>query len=120
MTSLRERLEAKSLERTVLTVRGERFCIAELSRSERSRLIASTRDKTGKSNNDKLEGVLLSACVLDDTEQTIYSSDEWQKWDALGAGITGPLFAEVMRLNGLDNDDVGREVKNSDTTESSS
>ena len=118
MTSLRERLEAKKLEQIEVTIRGERFTVIELDRAERSRTFAECRDKTGKSNWQKLEGVMLSKCVRDsETGGEVYSVDEWSAWDKLGSGMTGPLFGEIMRLNGLDDQDVGREVKNSDTTE---
>jgi len=117
MTTLRERLEAKTLEQIVITIRGERFTVVELDRAERARMFADCRDKQGKVKTELLEGTMLSRCVRDpDTDTEIYSAAEWEKWDAVGSGITGPLFAEVMRQNGLDNDDVGREIKNSDTT----
>ena len=119
MSSLRERLEAKPLEQTVLIIRGEKFAVNEIDRAERSRILASCTDKHGVRDYQKLEGVLLSRCVRDHVaDAEIYSVDEWSKWDALGSGITGPLMAEVMRHNGLDSDDVGREVKNSETTTS--
>jgi len=116
--SLRERLEAKKLEQSEITIRGERFTVLELDRAERSRTFAECRDKSGKSNWAKLEGVMLSKCVREpETSAAVYGPDEWQAWDKLGSGMTGPLFGEIMRLNGLDDQDVGREVKNSDTTE---
>lgn len=118
--SLRERLEAKGLERSTITVRNEKFVVLELDRAERSRIFADCRDKAGKSNFPKLEGVLLSRCVIDPEDETpVYPVEQWRDWDKLGSGYTGPLFGEVMRLNGLDDQDVGRELKNSDTTDSS-
>lgn len=117
--SLRERLEAKPLQESFLTVRGEKFLVGELDGATRARLLADCRSKSGKLDSQKLEGVLLSACVKDpDDGLNLYSVDEWEKWDKLGSGFRGPLMAEVMRLNGLDDDDVGRELKNSDTTTS--
>ena len=119
MSSLRERLEAKPLQQIVVTVRGERFTVVEIDRAERSRISAACVDKHGKRDFEMLEGMLLSRCVRDpDTDTEVYSVEEWSKWNALGSGTTGPLMAEVMKLNGLDNEDVGREVKNSDTTTS--
>lgn len=117
MSSLRERLEATPLQQTILTIRNERFTVSEIDRAERARIVADCNDKHGKRDFLKLEGVLLSRCVSDAINgDPIYSVDEWQMWDRLGSGLTGPLMSEVMRHNGLDNEDVGREVKNSDTT----
>lgn len=118
MSSLRDRLEARSPEESLLTIRGERFKITELPKGKRAEVIARHRDKDGKIS-PTLDGEMLSSCVFDpESGCAIYSVDESAKWDALGSGFTGPLMAEVMKLNGLDNDDVGREVKKSETVES--
>ena len=115
--SLRQRLQSAAPPETIITVLGERFSVRGLSRSRRSDVFAACRDADGKSDFKRLEGVMLSACVRDPSDGSeIYSEDEWQQWDQLPAGITGPLVAEIMRLNGMDEDDVGREVKNFGTT----
>lgn len=118
-SSLRERLEARQPETSVLTVRGERFSIHELSKGLRAEVIARHRDSKGRLQ-PSLDGEFLSRCVRDpDSDVAIYSVEESAKWDELGSGFTGPLMAEVMRLNGLDDEDVGREVKKSEAAESS-
>lgn len=120
MSSLRERLEARGLEESTLTIRGERFRVVELDKGDRLDLLAACRDGKGLIDNRKLENVFLSACVKDpDSGETVYGQDESHLWDHRGAGFTGPLMAEIMRLNGLDNDDVGREVKKSEPAGSS-
>ena len=117
--SLRERLQAKGLPESTITVSGEKFLIVGLSRSSRSSLFASCKKADGKSDVNKLESMLLSKCVLDpESREQVFGVDECSQWDGLPASITGPLMAEIMKLNGLDDDDVGREVKNSDTTAS--
>lgn len=119
MTSLRERLEAKPLQQSIITIQGERFSVVEIDRAERARKFADCTTPKGDRDFVKLEGVMLSRCVSDpEADESVYSEDEWKKWDTLGSSFTGPLMAEVMRLNGMDNQDVGREVKNSDTTTS--
>ena len=115
--SLRERLLKKIPPETVLTISGEKFLVKGLSRSRRADVLASHRKNDGKIDGPKLEGVLMSLCVCDpDSGCAIFNEDEWQSWDSLPAAITGPLVAEIMRTSGMDDDDVGREVKNSDTT----
>lgn len=117
--SLRERLESRSFEETVLVIRGERFLVRELDRATISRLYADCYSKNGSLDKSRLECMLLCKSIFDPELMTpVYEADDWQKWDSIGRGFTGPLFSEVMRLSGLDNDDVGREVKNSDTTTS--
>lgn len=118
--SLRDRLEKKKLPESIITVLDERFLVKGLKRSKRSEVFASCRKADGKMDNPKTEGVFMSLCVCDaETGEPVYTEAEWQKWDELPAGITGPLVAEIMRLNGMDDEDVGREVKNSDSTDKS-
>jgi len=115
MSNLRERLEKRSNPETVLTIDGERFLVVGLSRSERARQFAKCRDKSGKVNTERIEGEMLCLCVRDpDTREQVFT--DWSAWDNLPAQITGPLMAEIMQINGMDKDDVGREVKNSDAT----
>lgn len=114
---LRERLAKVGLPQTVLTVMGEKLLVKGLTRTRRAEVLASATNAKGKVDSQKVEGLLLSECVFDnDTGEPVYSAAEWQAWGELPAAITGPLFGEVMKLNGLDNDDVGREVKNSEPT----
>src|SRR5690606_23453720 len=93
MSSLRERLEARGLEHSFLTIRGERFKDLEIPKGERTEIIASHRDEKGKLQ-PTLDGALLSRCVRDGSGAEIYSSSESGKWDELGSGFVGPLFAE--------------------------
>lgn len=118
--SLRERLAAKPLPETIITVAGERLVVKGLTRSKRSEIFASCRKADGKMDTRKIEGAMMSACVCDpDSGEKVFAESEWEQWDNVSAAITGPLVAEIMKLNGMDDDDVGREVKNSDTTASS-
>lgn len=118
MSSLRERLEQRGQEKSVLTIRGERFKVIELPKGQRAEVIARNRNSKG-GIMPTLDAEMLSLCVLDpETDAPIYPVEESASWEQVGSGFTGPLMAEVMRLNGLDNDDVGREVKKSETAES--
>ena len=117
MSSLRERLEARGPEHSFLTIRGERFKVMEIPRGERAEIIAAHCDSKGKVL-PTLDCALMSRCVRDEDGGEIYSPSEVEKWDDLGSGFVGPLMGEVMRLNGLDTDDVGREVKKSEAAES--
>ena len=115
--SLRERLEKKKLRETVLTIDGDAFLVKELSKSQRADMLAACRDANGKADPNKIENAFLCVCVCDpDSGVAVFDVSEKDAWNAVGSGITGPLFAEVMKLNGMDNDDVGRAVKNSETT----
>lgn len=117
--SLKERLAKKSAPESVLTILDERFLVVGLSRTERAELFEKCTLKDGKRDFKRLEGVALSTCVKDpDSRQSVYTVEEWQKWDNLPSAFTGPLVAEVMRLNGMDDADVGREVKNSGSADS--
>lgn len=118
MSNLRERLEKRALEESVVTIRGERFRVVELPKSQRAEVLARNRTKEGKFKPG-LDAEFLSLCVSEPgTNEPVYPVEESAKWDTLGSGFTGPLMAEVMKLNGMDDDDVGRERKNSEATES--
>lgn len=119
--SLRERLKAKRAADVEITVGGERFLVLGKSRSERDAVYSAIRAKAskagGKLDSYEVEGRLLSAMVRDaETGESIFGDDEWKEWDSVPATITGALMAEVMRANGFDGEDVGREVKNSEAT----
>ena len=119
--SLRERLKAKRAADVQITVDGERFLVLGMSRSARnevySRIRATAQKTGGKLDSYEVEGRLLSAMVRDaESGEAIFSEDEWKEWDSVPATITGALIAEVMRVNGFDDEDVGREVKNSEAT----
>lgn len=119
MSSLRERLEKRGREESIVTIRDERFKVIELPKSQRAEVLAANRDAKGKMSKS-LDATFLSLCVLDpESGEPVYSSEESAGWESLGSGFTGPLMAEVMRLNGMDDSDVGREVKKSETAESS-
>lgn len=119
--SLRERLKAKRVAEEQVEVDGERFLVIGMSRLARhdiySRIHAAAQKEGGKLDNYEVEGRLLSVAVRDaETGEPIFADDEWKEWDSVPATITGPLVAAVMRANGFDNEDVGREVKNSEAT----
>jgi hypothetical protein len=120
MSSLRDELLSEPLIKRRVVIRGKQFTILEADDGELGRLMASCRKADGKwIAEDMVDCKLLSRCVKDAEEKDIFGLDEWKEWRRLGRGWTGPLRREVMSLNGLDNDDVGIEVKNSDTTTSS-
>lgn len=118
MSSLRERLRTIEKPESTLTIRGEKFLVVGLTRTHRAEVFAACRKADGKADTAKMEGVLLSSCVRDpESREELFSPDDWRSWDDLPAAITGPLVAEILSLNGMDNDDIGREVKNSGTTD---
>jgi hypothetical protein len=116
--SLRDKLKGIKPTQVEITVCGTKFLVVGLSKTKRAEVYASV-SKPGKSiDADQMENAFLSECVVDpDTQQPVFSREESSEWGGVPAQITGPLFGEVMRLNGLDNDDVGRKVKNSDATD---
>jgi hypothetical protein len=116
--SLRERLKAIKPTQVEVTVCGTKFLVVGLSKTKRAEVYASV-SKPGKAiDADQMENAFLSECVVDpESQQPVFARDESEEWGAIPAQITGPLFSEVMRINGLDNDDVGRKVKNSDATD---
>ena len=118
MSDLKSRLEAMRPPESRITVMGETFVVSGMSRSERSRMFADHRKKDGSVDGPSLEGALLCRCVCD-ADGCPVCSDSPSWWDNLPAAITAPLIQEIMRMNGMDDEDVGREAKNSEATDGS-
>lgn len=114
MSNLRERVKQLQARTSDIEVDGLQYCVQGMSRSRRERLFSKHRKGGGKIDNYSLEGDLLCECVKDpETGEAVF--DDPAEWDEVPSSTTGPLFSEVMKNNGMDRDDVGQEVKNSDT-----
>jgi len=117
---LGEKLKAIKPAESVVTIDGNRYRVVGLLASKKADLLAAARDKKGTFVPGKADGLFLSSCVRDDDSgEQFFSEDEWQEWGSVPGSITGPLMAECMRVCGVDNEDVGREVKNLNTTQGS-
>lgn len=117
---LGDQLKAIKLPETVLTIEGRRYRVKGLSTSKANDLLAESRDKKGSFIRGKADFLFLSACVSDDeTGEAFFSEAEWAEWGDVPKGVTAPLMSECMRICKIDEQDVGREVKNLDTTTSS-
>lgn len=115
--SLREKVLARKPKTETVTVEGDDYLIVGKSKRDRGALFAKARRKDGTVNGDKLESLLLTACVHDpSTKEPVFTEAESASWDGVDAGLTGPLFAHVMRVCGMDKQDLG--PKDSDSTES--
>jgi hypothetical protein len=114
---LGEKLKALKPAESVITIDGNRYRVVGLLGSKKADLLSQSRDKKGSFIPGKADGLFLSACVRDEESgEQFFSEDEWAEWGSVPGSITGPLMAECMKVCGVDNDDVGREVKNSVTT----
>lgn len=115
--SLRDRLKEKSTLTELVEVGGESFELRGMTKRARGALFAKSRRKDGSVDGDKLEALLLSACVCDpESHQPVYGEAEAREWDSVSSHITGPLMTGVMRVCGMDKTDLG--PKDSDTIES--
>lgn len=113
--SLRDKLLSAKPKEVLVTADGLDFLVVGLTKTERSTLFFDAKGQSKNIDPGKVENAFLTQCVLDpDSREQVMAGEEW---DALPASITGALFAEVMRLNGLDNEDVGRVVKKSEATD---
>lgn len=113
---LAEKLKAKKCGKARTQVDGHQFEVLELSRRERSELQSKCRDKTsGRLDTNRLEGELLTRCVLD-PESGKQVFERYNEWDDVPAAITGPLVAAVMKANGFDEADLGKPEQEQDDT----
>lgn len=115
MSKLREKLKLKKCPSRRVTVEGETFVVTGLSLAAVGRLTASCRNSVGKLNGERLDAVLLAACVSDPDDGSTMTAEEWPE---IPRAITGPLMSVVMKLCGLDKDDVQLGPNDSGSTES--
>ena len=112
--NLSERLRSKKPKVERVLVDGDIYLVSSKSKLERGRLFARSKKKDGSINSDMLESLMLEACVTteDGTNAPV------QDWDMAPSYVTGPLINAIMSVNGMDKDDLGRDPKDLDSTES--
>jgi len=112
--SLSEKLKKKSVKSESVIVDGDTYVVTGKSRRDRAVLMQRSRKKDGALNTDKLESLMLEACVADADGSTATAAD----WDAAPSHITGPLISKIMSVCGMDKDDFEADPKDCDSTES--
>jgi len=115
MSSLRERLKAKTLREKRVTVDGDEYLVRELGRTEKNKL-ESRCSKNGEFDADRYEAEHLCSCVFDPETNDLVEPD-YSGWAGVPTRITDPLFAACMEVRG---NEVKKTTiaKNSDATES--
>jgi|GEM_PF-2792545 len=114
--SLSEKLRKKKVPQEIVTIDGERYSVRGLSLNDTASVLAKCRKgKDQKLDGDKFDRTLLASCVCDPDDASTATADEWGE---APRSVTGPLMGVVMNLCGLDKDDVQRDPKDSDSTES--
>jgi hypothetical protein len=117
MSELGQRLKSMAVPTVDVTIGGERFLLKGMQRIARSQIFADAKTKSGEFDSRKAEGLLLSHCVRDpQTGEAVLPN--WEEWDEVPAMVTGPLINQLMKINGMDNDDLGKQEKNSEATSS--
>lgn len=111
--SLSDRLKKRSCPSEVVTIDGERFRVTGLSLNATAAITAKSRKKDGKLDGEKMDRLLLEACVSDTDDGSSLTAEEWGQQPR---AFTGPLMSEVMRLCGMDKDDIDRDPKDSGST----
>lgn len=113
--SLKDRVLAKKPKTETVTVDGDDFLIVGKSKRDRGALFAKARKRDGQIDGDRLESVMLTACVCDpETKEPLF--DDFKAWDLVDSGVVGPLLSHVMRICGMDKQDL--DPKGCDSTES--
>lgn len=114
MSSLADRLKKKSVKQEWVTVEGDKYQVQGLTKRARGECFAKSRSKKdGRLDNERLESMLLAECVCDEAGEKAPGS----VWEDVPSHITGRLMSVVMRVCGLDADDLS-DPKDSAETES--
>ena len=114
MTTLAERLKAKTAKEKTVEIDGDNYLIRSIGRIDKINLIERC-SKKGKVDESRFEAEYLAACVFDpDTGQQV--EKDWNEWN-IPAYIADTLVEAVMEVNGLKPNKVD-VAKKSEATES--
>ena len=115
--SLKEWITTQPVKVEQFEIDGQKFEARGLKKSQRGVLFAEARKADGSVNGDKLEDLILTACIFDpETQAPVFTEAEAREWRKVPAHITGPAFAKAMSVCGMDKQDVG-SPKDSDSIE---
>lgn len=114
--SLSEKLKKVELKSEIVSVQGIRFKCCGKSLLDGGEISAKASRKKIK-RPGYLDACWLEACVEDPDDGSTMTAEQWM---GQPKAITGPLISVVMQLNGLDDEDLDRDPKDSGTTETGS
>lgn len=112
---LSEKIKKKACPSEIVTVLGDTYLVTGKSLNDAAAITAKARQKDGKLNGEKLDRMLLEACVSDPEDKSTMTADEWGQ---APRAITGPLMTVIMSLCGFDREDLERSPKDSSSTAS--
>lgn len=110
--SLSDKLKKITCPSEVVTVAGIKFLCTGKSLLDGGEITAKASKKKVKKAG-YLDACWLAECVEDADDHSKLTPEEWM---AQPRSITGPLVKVVSSLNGLDDEDLERVPKESDTT----
>jgi hypothetical protein len=117
--SLLDRIQKLAAPESVVTVDGIKYRIVGKSGLDAAS-IATTAEAVNKKRKQaglkklSLDYFYLAECVSDAEASETLTPEQWA---IIPRKHTAPLTVEVMRLNGLDDEDIERDPKESSTTE---
>lgn len=114
--SLNDKLQKLVCPTEVVTLAGVKFRCTGKSLLDGGEITAKASRKKNK-RAGYVDACWLSECVEDAEDGSRLSADEWMRQPR---NITGPLVSVVMQLNGLDDEDLERDPKDSGTIENGS
>lgn len=116
---LLDKIQKLKQPESIVTIDAIRYKVIGLSGLDAS-LIATDAERVNKKRKNANQGRLsldyfyLAKCVSEcETDETLTA----EQWAIVPRKHTAPLVVEVMKLNGLDNEDVERDPNESSTTE---
>lgn len=114
--SLTEKLSKLQTPTEVVATQGIKFRCCGKSLLDGGEISAKAAKRKTK-RAGYLDACWLEACVEDADDGSKLTADQWMQQPR---SLTGPLISVVMRLNGLDDEDLERDPKDSGTTETGS
>ncbi len=113
--SLKAKLQKRKCPSELVRVADCEFTVTGKSLNDVAAMFAKCRNAKGTINGDKLDRELLAACVADADGTSDMTAEDWGN---VPRQITGPLVKVIINLCGIDTDDIQRDPKDLDSTQS--
>lgn len=102
-----------ALKHEIIDIEGKKLLIQEMTGVERDKISGEAKDSKGEFDKEKFACNMVANCVRDpETKKRVFKPDEVIKLKKQGWRISQDIDEAVVRINGLDERDLGAAKKN--------
>ena len=113
MSLKNEILTLTGLKHEIITVKGKKLLIQEMTGAERDKISRESLDANDNFDEEKFTNNLIANCVRDpETKKRVFKPDDVIALRKLSWQISQPINDAVARINGLSEEDLRKAEKN--------